>query len=275
LGVLEVTRIASTLTIALGLWLAWLIYVAGGHFVFLMGYLSQVISNLLQGSISLYNFQFINVSGAPQADFQLINNIRILLAAFEYGLSAAIVFLAVLRRRPRYVALLGGWVLGAFSVTGVGVFTGGGFTGRALIFLIVPLAIFLPALSSIFGQESKNSRTRRRRARLVVSAIIVTIPLCSIVVVPLTIYGADAFEFTPDSAFALSEFVSTHSLIVSNLATAYSLNFDGPTIVYECYVYNGFQLKVQYGLQYRNAFSSPRLEKIYDSGCSSLYGYVQ
>ncbi len=272
-GVPEVGKLASALAIALALWLAWLMYVAQGHFIFLMGYLNQVISNLLQGSLSLYDFRFIYVSGAPQADFQLVDNIRILLAAFEYGLSAGIVLFALLRRRSGYVTVLAGWLLGAFSVTAVGVFTGGGFTGRALIFVIVPLAAMLPALTNRFTQEAANPRMGRRQAARMVSAVFAAILLCAAALVPLTVYGADAFEFTPDSAFALNGFVSKHSLNVSNLATPYALDFAGPAVVYECYIYNGFQLKVQYGVQYKEVFSSPMLDEIYDSGCSTLYVY--
>lgn len=122
---------------------------------------------------------------------------------------------------------------------------------RAFLFMLIPFSVLLAMVLDI--KLTNNSRYLRLFRYSIMLFII-----SSIILMPITRYASDPYEFIAESALSGRNFISYHTEL-SN------------TLIFEINDYNWFELKMQKGEAYLSEFKHPYLNHIYNAGQHKIY----
>lgn len=176
--------------------------------------------------------------------------------------------------------ILGSWFVSCYLFFIPGIMAGAYF-GRTLIFLIFPFSVLI-ALAFSIGFKSIIGKT--------IQICVLLLIFSSAILIPITNYGGDYFEFIPDSFLLLqtNNAESNHSFLdLSSMpldmwklipysllplknTTYISEGYNGTVISSQTF-YNFYQVKYSKGEEYRSFFEQQNLHKVYTNGDVSIY----
>lgn len=293
-------RISSTLLLAaIFMFFGWCMLLAIDNFANLIFTLKTFVGNLYLAHTVL-NFAPVN----PQPDAALVNLIREVLTVVETAVGGICTLYLWRKRRRVEAVILGSWFVSCYIFFMPGAIAGAYF-GRTLIFSLFPFSVLI-ALAFSSGFKSRIGKT--------IQICVLLLIFSSAILIPVTNYGGDYFEFVPDSFLILHTKIAesnhsfldfsdipasmsrllTYSLIVpeSGINTTYNnitynsegyykgvITYSGEEyykgVVSSQTIYNYYQVRASKGREYTSFFEQQGLSKLYTTGDTSIYKKFQ
>jgi hypothetical protein len=249
----------------------WLLTV-GQRLVSLISLLFRDIQTRLTSADVIVN----SITYQASPDYAFINKIRIAIVVLELLLSLIIIIYIMYKSKNREPLLAGVWFIscGAFHVSNI--FSDQGILGRFLVFAIFPFSLLAVLM---FQAKSKGFMPKVLKASLVIFIIL------SAMLIPLTLYGIDHFEFIPEGHFYAEKFQERINLISSDssptnatvlnsfgdISTAELQLHTGYYLIFQKDFYNMYEVRMSIGSIYSGFFDLPGQNKLYMNGDDRIY----
>lgn len=254
----------------------WLL-TSGHRLVFLL----SLIFKDMQSRLASADVIVSTITYQASPDYALINKIRIAIVALELLFSLIIILYIMYKRMDREPLLAGVWFIscGLFHVTNI--FSEQGILGRFLVFAIFPFSLLVVLA---FQRMSKGFMPKLLKASLVAFIVL------SAMLIPLSLYGIDHFEFIPEGHLAAEKFqvkanlkpapASSSPVNATVLSSFESIseadknNYTGLFLIYQKDLHNMYEVRMSIGSNYLRMFDLQGQNKLYMNGDDRIY-YVR
>jgi len=142
---------------------------------------------------------------------------------------------------------------------------------RAYIFLLIPYSVLT---SMIWDIKLGFKKDRVVKYFMLFKIMGVLFLISSLLLLPISIYGGDPYNFVSESELARENFTQKHisnSIIVDTYDILQHKISREDIVQFHAYWYNLLQLKQQAGMEYINELESSKFDKFYDNPQSKIY----
>jgi len=238
----------------------WMIYYSNGYVVHGMAVFNSMLYTSMQ-SVSNTGSIIINYSlSNPQPDQLTLDTIRKVLTIVEVAVGVIGSVYALVSKSSKPYIIFSIWLFSCLIFHGLSMLTGVVY-GRVLVFILFPFSILI---TFALG-------TKKRLDHSILSFLIIALVIVSALLIPLTYYGGDYFEFVPDTWIAVNHFSSENHISLNKYVLDHINKIDTyDYILYSSIIYNYYQVKRMEGSAYRDIFNG-YYNLIYDSTDQKIY----
>lgn len=209
---------------------------------------------------------------APSFHYRVLNMLRwvnIIGVSFLGLLSVA--YLILIRKRDSVTFILSGLFFGYVSISLIFILLGHYYgSSRSFIFLLIPFSI----LATLVFEKDFDLKSVFPKFLKVLKFSFILFVIISLLILPITRYGSDPYNFVSESCYAGKMFTSKHILdepVIDRYNVIDIRLWGGEFLAFTTYWYNLLEVKQERGKEYMYYFDSPQYIKIYDSEQYKLY----